>query len=62
MGRKNQAIHFAVCLNNEGYKASLKVGKLYQIIPDVEAAKHGYFALLMKAAKTTPSRQIAFIK
>ncbi len=32
---------FVVCLNNDGYAASLEVGKLYRIIPDQEAAKHG---------------------
>ena len=32
---------FAVCLNNEGYKASLEVGKLYRVIPDEEATTHG---------------------
>lgn len=32
---------FVVCLNNEGYLASLEIGKLYQIIPDKEAEKLG---------------------
>lgn len=32
---------FVVCLNNEGYAASLEIGKLYQIIPDAEAEKLG---------------------
>ena len=32
---------FVVCLNNEGYLASLEVGKLYQIVPDQEAEKLG---------------------
>jgi len=32
---------FVVCLNNDGYGASLEVGKLYQIIPDIEAEKLG---------------------
>ena len=33
---------FVVCLNNEGYKASLEIGKLYRVITDKEAAEHGY--------------------
>jgi hypothetical protein len=33
--------HFVVCLNNEGYKASLEVGKLYRFIPDEEAEAEG---------------------
>ena len=32
---------FVVCLNNEGYDASLEIGKLYQVIPDEEAEKLG---------------------
>lgn len=32
---------FVVCLNNEGFLASLEIGKLYQIIPDKEAEKLG---------------------
>lgn len=32
---------FVVCLNNEGYAASLEIGKLYRIIPDIEAEKIG---------------------
>ena len=38
---KNQRkLQFAVCLNNDGYRASLEVGKLYRIIPDKEASAH----------------------
>lgn len=32
---------FVVCLTNEGFLASLEIGKLYQIIPDEEAEKLG---------------------
>ena len=35
------AAHFVVCLNNEGYKASLEVGKLYRFIPDHAAEAEG---------------------
>jgi hypothetical protein len=31
---------FAICLRNDGYSASLEVRKIYQILPDAEAAKH----------------------
>ncbi len=37
---------FAVCLNNDGYPASLEVGKLYRVIPDKEALKHGYLRII----------------
>ncbi|MBA3320543.1 MAG: hypothetical protein H0T45_03735 [Pyrinomonadaceae bacterium] len=31
---------FAVCINNEGYPASLELRKIYQVVPDEKAARH----------------------
>ena len=42
----HQTLQFALCLDNEGYPASLEVGKLYQVIPDDEAATHGYLRII----------------
>jgi hypothetical protein len=42
----DQTPQFALCLNNEGYPASLEVGKLYRVIPDEEAAAHGYIRVI----------------
>lgn len=39
--KKKDPAHFVVCLDNEGYPASLEVGKLYRSIPDVEAEAEG---------------------
>ena len=39
-----QIPQFAVCINNEGYAASLEV--LYQVIPDTTAATHGYIRVV----------------
>jgi hypothetical protein len=44
--KDNQSLQFALCLNNDGYPASLEVGKLYQMIPDDEAAAHGYIRVI----------------
>ena len=41
MKQKSKRTVFAVCINNSGYPASLEAGKLYQVIPDQEAEKHG---------------------
>jgi hypothetical protein len=38
---EKQSAHFVVCLNNQGYRASLEVGKLYRFIPDAEAEAEG---------------------
>jgi hypothetical protein len=52
---------FALCFNNDGYPASLEVGKMYRVIPDEEASTEGYLRLLMNLAKTMPLLQIGFI-
>lgn len=39
--KTNPALLFAVCINNDGYKAALEVGKLYQVIPDADAESEG---------------------
>ena len=44
--KKRRSTHFVVCIDNAGYPASLEVGKLYPVIPDAEAAKHGYIRVV----------------
>ncbi len=41
MKRTNGRTQFAVCLNNNDYEASLELGKIYQVLPDAKAARHG---------------------
>lgn len=36
----NAQAQFVVCINNEGYPASLDLRKIYRILPDEKAAKH----------------------
>lgn len=31
---------FAICLKNDGYEVSLERRKIYQVLPDLDAAKH----------------------
>ena len=38
--------HFVLCLDNEGYEASLEVGKLYRVIPDEQVEAHGYLRVV----------------
>ena len=38
--------HLALCLNNEGYPASLEVGKVYPVIKDKAAEKEGYLRVI----------------
>lgn len=44
--RAKQPVQFAVCIDNEGYEASLEVGKLYRVVPDVKAESHGYIRVV----------------
>ena len=46
MKTKGRSTQFAVCTDNAGYPASLEVGKLYPVIPDAEASKHGYLRVI----------------
>ena len=39
-------IRFAVCIKNKGYEASLEIGKLYRVIADQSAEKHGYLRIV----------------
>ncbi len=44
--KENLFLQFGLCLDNEGYAASLEVGKVYRVIPDDEAASHGYIRVI----------------
>jgi hypothetical protein len=37
---------FAVCLRNKGYEVSLERRKIYQVLPDSEAARHGQIRVI----------------
>ncbi len=41
MKRKTFAGHFAVCINNRCYPASLELHKIYRVLPDESAAEDG---------------------
>ena len=46
MKRENDQTQFAVCVSNEGYPASLELRKIYRILPDEKAAKHGLMRIV----------------
>jgi hypothetical protein len=39
-------VQFALCLDNEGYEASLELGKLYRVVDDSQAGAHGYVRII----------------
>ena len=38
--------NFVICINNHGYEASLEQRKLYEVLPDEQASKHGQLRVL----------------
>ncbi|MBM3358929.1 MAG: hypothetical protein FJY54_14535 [Betaproteobacteria bacterium] len=38
---KTRTTHFAVCVDNRGYPASLELHKIYRVLPDEDAAAEG---------------------
>ena len=44
--KENQLPQFGLCVNNEGYAASLEVGKVYRVIRDDDAAVHRYIRVI----------------
>ena len=39
--RKSRTTHFAVCVDNRGYPASLELHKIYRVLPDEDAVSEG---------------------
>jgi hypothetical protein len=39
-GENSAAPQFVICIKNDNYPASLQVRKIYQALPDAQAAKH----------------------
>jgi hypothetical protein len=40
MATRSTRKQFVVCLRNHGYEVSLERRKIYQVLPDIDAAKH----------------------
>jgi hypothetical protein len=43
---KRRQVRFAVCIENKGYEASLEIGKLYRVLSDRAAERHGYLRIV----------------
>ena len=46
IAKLNQVTSLAICLNNEGYQASLEVGKIYPVINDNDAESSGLIRIV----------------
>jgi hypothetical protein len=43
---QTQLPQFGLCLNNDGYAASLEIGKLYRVIRDDDVVAQGYLRVI----------------
>ncbi len=41
MKQKSSPRRFVVCVKNKGYPASLELRKVYEVLPDTDAERHG---------------------
>jgi hypothetical protein len=55
---------FLLCIDNEGYEASLEIRKLYEMIPDKEAERHNQVRIIDESGEDYlyPSRFFAPVK
>ncbi len=55
---------FLLCIDNEGYEASLEIRKLYETIPDKEAEHHNQVRIIDESGEEYlyPSRFFASVR
>jgi hypothetical protein len=55
---------FAICVRNNDYPASLELRKLYQVIPDVRAARRGLMRIVDESGEDYlyPERYFAVVR
>ncbi len=51
MGEKEGSIRFAVCVDNDGYPASLELHKIYRVLPDEGAQADGDLRIVDESGK-----------
>ncbi len=49
--RSKRPTAFAVCIDHTGYPASLEAGKLYEVVPDAVAKKHGLIRVINESGE-----------
>ena len=58
-----QALEYVVCVNNDGYPASLELHKIYRVLPDDDAGKNGDLRVIDESGEDYlyPANYFAFI-
>lgn len=62
MNKENAQQMFAVCIDNEGYPASLELRKIYQVLPDEKAAKHNLVRIIDESGEDYLYPQSFFVE
>ena len=61
MAGKNSEPRFALCLDNEGCRASLEVRKIYQVLPDSEAEREGLIRVIDNSGEDYLYEESSFV-
>ena len=46
MAKKIEKDRFVICVNNDGYPASLELRKVYRVVPDEDAGARGFVRIV----------------
>ena len=52
---------FVICIQNEGYPASLELWKVYRVLPDEKAAKHQLIRVIDESGEDYLYSQSCFV-
>jgi hypothetical protein len=61
MAKRKVKDRFAICVNNDGYPASLELRKVYQLIPDEVAAARGFVRVVDESGEDYLYPQGSFV-
>jgi hypothetical protein len=53
---------FAICIENEGYPASLELWKVYRVLPDEKAAKHQLIRVVDESGEDYLYSESSFVR
>ena len=61
MSSKTSETRYALCLDNEGCRASLEVRKIYQVVPDAEAEREGLIRVIDNSGEDYLYEESSFV-
>jgi hypothetical protein len=62
MSRTRVEARFALCIDNRRYRASLIVHKLYRLVPDLKAERHGLIRIIDETGEDYLYSRDRFVK